>query len=84
MAAYAHHSMNLGYEDDEVTAWFYKGRYAIDEEHTVAEWLALIMEFSKVNLKCMELLNSANTGSFGAPVPTRVNTDIKAGPFIVL
>lgn len=84
MAAYAHHSMNLGYEDDEVTAWFYKGLCAINEEHTVEEWLALIMEFGKVNLKCMELLDSANTGSFGTPVPTRVNTDIKAGPFIVI
>ena len=84
MAAYAHHSMNLGYEDDEVTDWFYKGLCAINEEHTVEEWLALIMEFGKVNLKCMELLDSANTGSFGTPVPTRVNTDIKAGPFIVI
>ena len=84
MAAYAHHSMNLGYEDDEVTGWFYKGLCEVNEEHTVEEWLALIMEFGKVNLKCMELLDSANTGSFGTPVPTRVNTDIKAGPFIVV
>lgn len=79
MAAYAHHSMNLGYEDDEVTDWFYKGLCEINKEHTVEEWLALIMEFGKINLKCMEMLDSANTGSFGTPVPTRVNTDIKAG-----
>lgn len=84
MAAYAHHSMNLGYEDDEVTDWFYKGLCEINKEHTVEEWLALIMEFGKINLKCMEMLDSANTGSFGTPVPTRVNTDIKAGPFIVI
>ena len=84
MAAYAHHSMNLGYEDEEVTGWFYKGLCAVNQEHSVEEWLALIMEFGKVNLKCMELLDSANTGSFGTPVPTRVNTDIKAGPFIVI
>lgn len=84
MAAYAHHSMNLGYEDDEVTDWFYKGLCEINKEHTVEEWLALIMEFGKINFKCMEMLDSANTGSFGTPVPTRVNTDIKAGPFIVI
>lgn len=84
MAAYAHHSMNLGYEDDEVTGWFYRGLCAMNEKHTVEEWLSLIMEFGKVNFKCMELLDSANTGSFGTPVPTRVNTDIKAGPFIVV
>ena len=84
MAAYAHHSMNLGYEDDEVTAWFYKGLTAINTEHTIEEWLALIMEFGQVNLKCMEMLDRANTESFGMPVPARVNTDIKKGPFIVV
>ena len=84
MAAYAHHSMNLGYEDDSVTKWFYKGLYEISRTHTVEEWLALIMEFGKINLQCMELLDRANTESFGTPVPTRVNTDIKKGPFIVV
>ena len=48
------------------------------------EWLALIMEFGSVNLQCMALLDRANTGRFGDPVPTRVRTDIKAGPFIVV
>ena len=84
MAAYAHHSMNLGYEDDSVTKWFYKGLYEISRTHTVEEWLTLIMEFGKINLQCMELLDRANTESFGTPVPTRVNTDIKKGPFIVV
>ncbi len=84
MAAYAHHSMNLGYEDEDVTGWFYKGLCAVNQEHSVEEWLALIMEFGMVNLKCMEMLDRANTESFGTPVPTRVNTDIKAGPFIVI
>ena len=82
MAAYAHHSMNLGFEDDEVTSWFYKGLSEINKEHSPEEWLDLIMEFGNVNLKCMELLDTANTESFGNPVPTRVNTDIKKGPFI--
>lgn len=84
MAAYAHHCMNLGYEDDEVTEWFFKGLSEIDEEHTAEEWLALIMEFGQINLKCMELLDKANTETFGTPVPTKVNTDIKKGPFIVI
>lgn len=84
MAAYAHHSMNLGYEVPEVTDWFYKGLCEINHEHTVEEWLSLIMEFGQVNLKCMALLDRANTESFGTPVPTRVNVDIKKGPFIVV
>ena len=84
MSAYAHHSMNLGFEDKEVTEWFYKGLFEINREHTVEEWLALIMEFGQINLKCMELLDTANTSAFGAPVPARINVDIKKGPFIVV
>lgn len=84
MAAYAHHSLNLGKKDDEVTEWFYKGLQEINREHTLEEWLDLIMEFGKINLKCMELLDAANTGTFGTPVPTKVHTDIKKGPFIVV
>lgn len=84
MAAYAHHCMNLGFEDESVTEWFYKGLYELNRTHTVEEWLALIMEFGQINLKCMELLDTANTSTFGTPVPTRVNVDIKKGPFIVV
>lgn len=84
MAAYAHHCLNLGFEDDEVLDWFYKGLCEVNKSHSVEEWLDLIMEFGKVNLKCMELLDTANTESFGNPVPTRVNVDIKKGPFIVI
>ena len=84
MAAYVHHAMQLGYFDDEVTSWFYKGLCELNRSHTVEEWLGLIMELGRVNYKCMELLDKANTETFGNPVPTRVNVDIKKGPFIVV
>ena len=79
MAAYAHHAMNLGYTDDEVSAWFYKGLCAVNRPHSVEEWLALIVEFGRVNFRCMELLDEANTGTFGTPQPAKVPTDIKKG-----
>ncbi len=84
MAAYAWHAYVLGKEDAEVTAWFYKGMRAVGEEHTVAEWLDLLMEFGQVNLKCMALLDEANTSSYGHPVPTKVTTMIEKGPLIVI
>ena len=84
MAAYAHHALNLGYEDETVTAWFYEGLRAVNRPHTVEQWLALIMAFGQVNLRCMELLDQANTETFGTPEPTRVTTDVKKGPFIVV
>lgn len=44
------------------SAWFSKGLCALNRDHTVEEWLALLMEFGRVNYRCMELLDEANTG----------------------
>ena len=84
MAAYAHHADRLGQRDEEINQWFYKGLCEINRENSVNEWLELILEFGRVNLKCMELLDKANTENFGTPVPAKVHTDIKKGPFIVV
>jgi len=84
MAAYAWHAHILGQDDTEVTAWLYKGIRAIGEEHSVDEWLSLIMEFGQVNLKCMALLDEANTSTFGHPLPTKVSMKVEKGPFIVV
>ncbi len=84
MAAYAHHARRLGFRDENVDRWFYKGLCAVNREHSIEEWLSLIMKFGEVNFLCMELLDHANTDRFGTPVPTRVPTDIKKGPFIVV
>jgi len=84
MAAYAYHAYHLGKEDEEVYSWFHKGMQALGEEHSVEEWLDLLMEFGRINLKCMALLDEANTSAYGHPVPTRVSTIIEKGPFIVV
>ena len=84
MAAYAWHAHILGKDSAEVTPWFYRGLRAIGEEHSVDEWLSLIMEFGQVNLKCMALLDDANTSAFGHPAPTKVSMKVEKGPFIVI
>jgi hydroxylamine reductase len=84
MAAYAWHSHVLGKDDSVVTGWHYKGLLEIGRDHSVADWLSLIMEFGQVNLKCMEILDAANTGTYGHPVPTSVSTTREKGPFIVV
>ena len=84
MAAYAWHAYVLGKEDDEVNNWFVKGMAALAKEHSVEEWLGLLMEFGMINLKCMGLLDDANTSTYGHPVPTEVTTIIEKGPFIVV
>ncbi len=84
MAAYAWHAYVLDKKDDEVTAWLYKGMRAVGEEHTAEEWLGLLMEFGHINLKCMGLLDEANTSTYGHPVPTKVSLLVEKGPFIVV
>ena len=84
MAAYAHHARILGKRDSEVDAWFIKGMSELGTVHTIGEWLELLMEFGGVNLKCMALLDGANTAAFGDPVPARVALKVEKGPFIVV
>lgn len=85
MAAYAYHALVLGYTDREVSQFFYKGMRAIGLEKTDLETLLpLVLETGQVNLKCMALLDKANTETYGTPVPTTVPLTIEKGPFIVV
>lgn len=84
MAAYAHHARMLGKTNPEVNAFFYTALAAIGEEHSADELLAMTLETGNVNLKCMALLDAANTGTYGTPTPTKVTSNIEKGPFIVI
>jgi len=84
MAAYAWHAYVLGKTDSEVTTWLYQGMKALSEEHTVDGWLELLMKFGQINLKCMALLDEANTSVYGHPTPTSVTMNVEKGPFIVI
>ncbi len=85
MAAYADHALILGEEDAGVNAFFTKGLYAlVDDSLSVADLVALNMEFGQANLKCMEILDKAHTTALGHPVPTEVNLGVKKGPAIIV
>ncbi|MDD4699271.1 MAG: hydroxylamine reductase [Oscillospiraceae bacterium] len=84
MAAYAYHALMLGHSDPMVNNFFYKGMFAVGEDWGMDELLPLVMETGKVNLRCMELLDKANTETYGTPVPTTVPLTIEKGPFIVI
>lgn len=84
MAAYAYHALVLGYTNEEVNEFFFKGMYAVGDDLEMDELLPLTMETGKVNLKCMEMLDRANTETYGTPVPTTVPLTIEKGPFIVI
>ena len=84
MAAYAYHAALLGYHNEDVYRFFYKALFAISMDWGMDELLPITMEVGEVNLKCMALLDQANTESFGTPVPTEVPLIIEKGPFIVI
>ena len=84
MAAYAHHARVLGKRDPDVDAEFINGMATLADEHSVDEWLGLLMNFGHVNLKCMAALDAANTENYGNPVPVEVPHKIEKGPFIVI
>lgn len=84
MAAYAHHAMVLGHIDEEVNRFFGKALFAVGEDWGMDELLPIVMEVGEKNLKCMALLDRANTESYGTPTPVTVPLTVEKGPFIVI
>ena len=84
MAAYAFHAMVLGYSDEEVNAFFYEGLCAVGEEWTMEQLLPIVLKVGEINLKCMALLDRANTETYGSPEPVTVPLTVEKGPFIVI
>ena len=85
VAAYAYHAAVLGYHDETVDRFFYKALIAIGmDEFGMNELLPIVLEVGEVNLKCMALLDKANTETYGHPQPTEVSLTVEKGPFIVI
>ena len=85
MAAYAYHASVLGYTDETISKFFYKALFAVGmKDWGMDELLPIVLEVGEVNLRCMELLDKANTTTYGTPVPTTVPLTIEKGPFIII
>ncbi|WP_314944500.1 hydroxylamine reductase [Olsenella uli] len=83
-AAYAYHAAALGRSSRKVFDFFYKALAAIGSDTAADDLLALVDEAGAVNLDCMAMLDEANTGTYGTPVPTIVPLTVEDGPFIVV
>ncbi len=84
MGAYAHHAATLGFFNEQVDAFFVQALKALAADHTLEELLELNLACGRANLLCMELLDSANTQTYGHPTPTAVSTMVEPGPFIII
>jgi hydroxylamine reductase len=84
-AAYAHHALVIGLENDEIYAFTHKALAAtLDKSLGLMDFVGLSMECGRINLVTMQLLDKANTDSFGHPVPTPVQLGTKAGKAILV
>jgi hydroxylamine reductase len=84
-AAYADHAQILGREDDGVYAFFHEALAHLAEGGQDAKALtAMALRAGEVNLRVMELLDAANTGAYGNPVPTRVRIEPVKGKAILV
>lgn len=84
-AAYADHAHVLGYENTEIYDYFYKSLSALaNNESDVNTLIGLALECGDANLKTMEVLDNANTTTYGNPVPTPVNINAVKGKAILV
>jgi hydroxylamine reductase len=85
ISAYADHAAILGKEDEGVYAFIEKGfAAAANPSLGLNDYLGLVMEAGKTNLRAMELLDAANTGAYGNPVPTKVPLGHRKGKAILV
>jgi hydroxylamine reductase len=85
IAAYADHAHILGQEDKDVFKFMHDAlSYLTKKDQTVPELFDLCMKAGAANLTAMELLDGANTGTYGHPVPAAVRVTPVKGKAIVI
>ncbi len=85
IAAYGDHAAVLGHEDDEIYRSLLDLLAATtDEDKTVDELTALVLDTGHLAVKTMALLDSANTGAYGNPEITTVNIGVGRNPGILI
>jgi len=85
VCAYADHARILGQEDEKVYAFIHEGLAATAAKDLgLNDLLGLVLKCGEINLRTMELLDAANTGRYGHPVPTKVPLGHKKGKAILV
>lgn len=85
LSAYSKHANALLQQDEAVDAFLQKALAAtLDDSLTVAELVSLTMEVGKYGVSGMELLDRANTSSYGDPEITKVNIGVGKRPGILV
>lgn len=85
ICAYSHHARMLGYHTDEIDAGIESFlAYLASNPTDIEELLGQALAAGELNLKVMEILDQANTETFGHPEPTQVRvTPVKGKAILV-
>ena len=85
LSAYSKHANALLQQDEEVDAFLQKALAAtLDDSLTVADLVSLTLEVGEYGVSGMELLDRANTSSYGNPEITKVNIGVGTRPGILV
>lgn len=85
MAAYARHAANLGYENDDVYAIIENAMAeTARQDVSVDELFSLVLNVGEGGVKAMDLLDRANTGTYGNPEITKVDIGVRNRPGILI
>jgi hydroxylamine reductase len=86
VAAYASHAAVLGYRDPVIDNYFVEALVDLARynDGDLNGWIGKALRCGEINYKTMELLDKANTETFGIPVPTEVPLGVKAGKAILV
>ncbi|MBO9997610.1 MAG: hydroxylamine reductase [Cyanobacteria bacterium SID2] len=85
IAAYAHHAAELGYTDDRIYDFYYDALAALGRSNlSLEEWVQIALKLGEINLVTMEILDAANTETYGHPIPTEVPITPRRGKAILI
>lgn len=85
ICAYAEHSYNLDYQNNEIHNFIQEALVATTNDTlSIEELLGITMETGKYGVSVMEMLDKANTESYGHPEITKVNIGVRNNPGILI
>lgn len=85
LCAYADHASVLGHEDERIFDFVYECLAATrNKSLALDDWLNMVLKVGEMNVLTMKILDEANTGAYGHPLPTTVPLGHKAGKCILV
>jgi hydroxylamine reductase len=85
VAAYGHQARFIGYHDEQVDNFYFRGLECTTNDNlSVEELIQMTMRTGDMSVAVMKKLDEANTEKYKNPTPHKVNVNIEKGPFIIV